>query len=148
MLSPLFLGYESFVRGYAQESFEAQECEQADFDSAACPAFDRLLGTRMAVANVELRVPLLGVSELGLINFPFLPTEIAPFFDIGYAWGNIYPEESGLDDRSFDRKPVYSAGMSARVNLFGYLILESYWAYPFQRPDKGGHFGFQIMPGW
>ncbi|HEX2716369.1 MAG TPA: hypothetical protein VHM67_01750, partial [Gemmatimonadaceae bacterium] len=44
--------------------------------------------------------------------------------------------------------PVASAGVSTRINLFGYLIGEIYYAYPFQRPDKGGHFGFQLAPGW
>jgi hypothetical protein len=34
------------------------------------------------------------------------------------------------------------------MNLFGYLVLETYYAYPFQRPEKGGHFGLQLNPGW
>jgi hypothetical protein len=148
VLSPLFVGYENFVRGYAQESFEAAECRAETTTTTACPVFDRLVGTRMAVGNVELRVPLLGVSELGLLNFPFLPTEIAPFFDIGYAWGDVYPDEDPRSLEELSRKAVYSAGVSARINLLGYLIFETYWAYPFQRPEKGGHFGFQIMPGW
>jgi hypothetical protein len=38
------------------------------------------------MANFELRIPLLGVSEYGLINFPYLPLEVAPFFDAGVAW--------------------------------------------------------------
>ncbi|HSJ12964.1 MAG TPA: basic secretory protein-like protein [Longimicrobiales bacterium] len=149
IMSPLFVGYENFVRGYSQESFEwERECGPTETANSACPAFDRLVGTRMAVGNVELRVPLLGVSELGLLNFPFLPTEIAPFFDIGYAWGDVYPEDVPGAEIEYSRRAVYSAGVSARVNLLGYLILETYWAHPFQRPEKGGHFGFQIMPGW
>jgi hypothetical protein len=47
-----------------------------------------------------------------------------------------------------DRKPVVSTGLSARMNILGYVIFEAYYAYPFQRPDKGAHFGFQLMPGW
>jgi hypothetical protein len=43
---------------------------------------------------------------------------------------------------------VFSAGVSARVNILGFMVFETYYAYPFQRPDKGGHFGFQIAPGW
>jgi heavy metal translocating P-type ATPase len=37
--------------------------------------------------------------------------------------------------------PVASAGLSARINVLGALILEIYYAYPFQRPDRGAHFG-------
>jgi hypothetical protein len=44
--------------------------------------------------------------------------------------------------------PVFSAGISSRFNLFGYMVLEAYYAFPFQRPERGAHFGFQIAPGW
>jgi hypothetical protein len=30
----------------------------------------------------------------------------------------------------------------------GYLILEAYYAHPFQRPVRGAHWGFNIAPGW
>ena len=41
-----------------------------------------------------------------------------------------------------------SAGVSARVNVLGYMVAELYYAYPFQRPDAGPQFGFTLMPGW
>jgi hypothetical protein len=43
---------------------------------------------------------------------------------------------------------VVSAGLSTRLNLLGYAVLEIYYAYPFQRPEKGWHFGFNLAPGW
>ena len=43
---------------------------------------------------------------------------------------------------------VFSTGASARFNLLGVLILEWYYAIPWQRPERGGHFGFLISPGW
>jgi len=144
ILSPLFLGYETFVRGYASESIDATECRPTE--TSSCPVFDRLLGSRIAVASAELRVPLFGVSEFGLINLPFLPTEIAPFVDVGYAWGDIYARDDPRND--IKREMVSSVGLSARINLLGYLVLETYYAYPFQRPDKRGHIGFNLMPGW
>jgi hypothetical protein len=49
---------------------------------------------------------------------------------------------------SSERVPVFSTGVSARFNLLGFLILESYYAYPFQRPEKGWHWGFSLAPGW
>ncbi|NJD11416.1 MAG: peptidase S9, partial [Gemmatimonadetes bacterium] len=143
LLYPLFLGQEALVRGYASSSFDAVECQG---NTATCPAFDRLWGTKIALASAELRIPLFGVSELGLINFPFLPTELAPFFDVGYAWGKV--GATGLQVNEADRKAVFSTGVSARINILGYMVLESYLAYPFQRPDKGWHFGFNLMPGW
>src|ERR1051325_5750373 len=61
-LAPLFLGYPSFVRGYDYGSFSAAECPTTSTaTSTTCPAFDRLLGSKLFVGNLELRFPLLGV---------------------------------------------------------------------------------------
>jgi hypothetical protein len=168
-ISPLFIGYETYVRGYSVESFEGDECTQDFANPNVCPEFDRLIGSRLAVANLELRIPLFGVPGLGLINMPFLPTEISPFFDVGLAWygsgaqvcpvfteggecpvSRVDPGDPKLrfDRDTPDRVPVFSTGVSARFNILGYLILEAYYAYPFQRPVKGGHWGFNISPGW
>ncbi|MGQ0562338.1 MAG: peptidase S9 [Gemmatimonadota bacterium] len=163
-LTPLFLGYETFVRGYSVESFEASECSRPTrlTGTTECPEFERLVGSRLAVANFEIRIPLFGVPGLGLINMPFLPTEIAPFFDAGLAWwgsdaqitlanGTTVRRERprlAFDRDTPSRVPVFSTGVSARMNILGYLILEAYYAYPFQRREKGGHFGFNIAPGW
>jgi Tol biopolymer transport system component len=147
-LSPLFLGYETFVRGYAQESFDGSECSFDENNPQGCPEFDRLIGDRIGVFSMEFRIPFLGVEELGLINFPYLPTEISPFVDVGAAWTSNDGIDFTFARNTLDRVPVVSAGVSARFNILGYLILESYWAYPFQRPEKGGHFGFNLAPGW
>jgi Tol biopolymer transport system component len=151
LLWPIFLGYEPLVRGYARESFSNRECTFVDTtraDEPGCPAFDRLRGSRIAVMNFELRIPLFGVPEYGLLNVPILPLEIAPFFDAGLAWSSGDSPRLAFERRSDDRVPVFSTGISARMNILGYLILEAYYAYPFQRPDKGAHFGFQLAPGW
>ncbi|HSL71995.1 MAG TPA: BamA/TamA family outer membrane protein, partial [Longimicrobiales bacterium] len=149
-LSPLFLGYETLVRGYSIESFEAAECSTGSGPGASdCPEWERLIGTRIAVASLELRLPLIGTEELGLINFPFLPTEIAPFVDAGVAWDeNRNPSFEFARTSTATNIPVVSAGVSARFNILGYLVLETYYAYPFQRPNKGWHFGFNLSPGW
>jgi len=146
-LSPLYLGQETLIRGYDVNNFDPGECTQTG-NQNACPEFDRLLGSRIGVANFEIRFPLFGVREYGLINFPYLPTEIAPFFDAGVAWAKGEPTDFKFARRSTDRIPVFSTGVSARMNVLGYLVLEAFYAYPFQRPDKGGHFGFVLSPGW
>jgi hypothetical protein len=149
LLSPINVGYEPLIRGYARESFENSECRAVNPEiQNACPAFDRLEGSRIALANIELRIPLLGVSELGLINFPLLPLEVSPFFDAGVAWTGDQSPELEFSRRTDARVPVFSTGLSARANILGYVILEAYYAYPFQRPDKGWHWGFNLAPGW
>jgi hypothetical protein len=149
LLGEINVGYETLVRGYARESFENRECTAVNPNATSgCPAFERLFGSRIGVANVELRIPLLGVSELGLINFPLLPLEVSPFFDAGLAWTADESPELEFSRRSDARVPVFSTGVSARANILGYVILEAYYAYPFQRPDKGWHWGFNLSPGW
>ena len=99
------------------------------------------------MSSIEARIPLLGVEQYGLINFPFVPTELVFFTDAGVAWD---PQSPDLEwSRSGSRHvPVASSGVSARFNVLGILILEAYYAYPWQRPEKGWHWGFQLAPGW
>ena len=146
------MGWETFVRGYAYESFDPEECAITSFEPGAvagtCAGFDRLFGHRLVVANLEMRVPLLGTPQFGLINFPFVPTEIVLFADAGVAWNELSEVDFDFQRSGGKRVPVFSVGASARINIFGFLILESYYALPFQRPDKGGHWGFVLSPGW
>jgi outer membrane protein assembly factor BamA len=143
-LGTLFLGSHDLVRGYDYYSYEAADCTGGASSFTGCASLDNLFGTRLAVANVELRLPLIGNDRIGLINFAFLPTELAAFVDGGIAWASD-------DDPTFGgigaREPIFSVGLSARFNLFGALIAETYYAIPFQR-DTGGRFGFQFTPGW
>ena len=151
-----YLGYANsigFIRGYSFSSFDdLAECTPTT--QGICAEQDRLLGTRMATASVELRVPLFGTESFGLINFPYLPTEVSFFVDGGVAWTaeeapEILPVAQWFKStRSAERIPVFSTGVTTRVNLFGYTVLEIFYAKPFQRPIKGNHFGFQIVPGW
>ena len=148
-LFPLFLGDQSLIRGYEAGSFSPSDCPQAAQSlTASCPVIDRLIGSRLAVVNLEWRIPLLGTRQFGLINFPYLLTEIAPFLDAGVAWSADSSASLTFSRNTNARVPVFSAGVTTRFNLFGYLVAEVYWAYPFQRPGSGGRFGFQIAPGW
>ncbi|HZJ01206.1 MAG TPA: BamA/TamA family outer membrane protein [Gemmatimonadaceae bacterium] len=147
-LSPVFLGDPSLVRGYSANSFDASECSINPVNSNSCPEFDRLVGSRIAVASAELRIPLLGNDQLGLLRSPLFPIDIAPFVDAGVAWANGDTPSFTFATHSSERIPVMSAGVSARANLLGYAVLEVFYAHPFQRPDKSWVLGFQLAPGW
>ena len=140
--------YPGFVRGYSYSSFTQEECAPVPGEPQGCPAYDRLFGSRIGLASAELRLPVFGTESLGLINFPYLPTELSLFGDAGVAWTSNEAPVFNFSQQSNERTPVFSVGASTRLNVLGYLIFEIFYAYPFQRPEKGPHFGFQLSPGW
>ena len=143
-LTPLYLGRGSLLRGYDPYSIDPVECGTA---SGACPVFDRLLGTKIVATSVEVRAPLLGTREFGLIDAPYLPTEIFAFADGGAAYNETGDVNWTFETRTDERVPVFSAGIGLRI-LLAYIPIEVYAAKPFQRPDEEVVYGFNILPGW
>ncbi len=81
---------------------------------------ERLLGTRIAVGNAELRFPLL-YGGLAFLPSGFPPIEGALFYDVGVAWDDAstvkWHRDSG-DDPLNVRTPSQTFGAGARMNLF------------------------------
>ncbi|MFN0292331.1 basic secretory protein-like protein [Pedobacter helvus] len=156
-LYPLFAGYNYLIRGYEPNSFYNNQ-------TANTGAFDinQLSGSKLAVFNFELRLPFTGPKKLAQIPSNFLFTDLNLFFDAGVAWTEdteVKFKSSPSTDRVgtypngqqylIERVPALSAGISVRVNLFGAMILEPYYAFPFTRKDvNGGVFGLTFAPGW
>jgi len=140
-LTPLFVGYPEFIRGYDVGSFTASECGvQAD---GSCPVFDRLLGSRMLVGNLEVRAPLLGLFGRKDLYGP-IPVEIGAFFDAGVAWDSTTKPRIFGGTRDFAR----SAGAVARVNVLGFAVLEVDWVKPLDRPLKSHIWQFNLLAGF
>ena len=141
LLTPVFLGYPELVRGYDYSSFRAEECGAAT--DGSCPAFDRLVGSRMIVGNIELRFPLWGA--FGGDNFygP-LPVEVGVFADAGAAWDRSRSLRLTGPDRSF----VRSVGAVLRANLFGFAIGQIDYSKPLDRPGRGWIWQFSLRPGF
>ena len=142
-LYPLFLGDPWFIRGYDYTSVGAQ-VENGDA-TAADLYYDKLLGTRLAVANVELRVPLLG--SLGLFPTPAVPPiEAALFFDAGAAY-----QPDGYATLSVPggwRQTLTSYGVSLRANLLGFAVGEAALVHPNDRPGQGWYWVLALQPGF
>jgi hypothetical protein len=141
-LQDLSLGYPSLVRGYTTASFTVSDCGSALAKNGTCPAFDQLLGSRIAVGNAEVRVPILG--PLGLVPSRGIPpVELAPFFDAGVAWRTTELETF----RTQSRSAVRSYGNSLRVNVLGYFVAQLSYVRPMDRPT-GWRWEFSILPGF
>ena len=150
-LLPLYTGYQRLLRGYSSGSFESRECigdptDNSFVGQSSCPVFDQLFGSRMAIGNLELRMPFpqaLGIRRLA--GFP--PLTLAFFFDAGVAWWT----ESTARRVGGNRDPwafVTSYGAALRINFFGALLIEIDYVHPNDRPQKGWHWQFGFTPGF
>ncbi len=138
-LWPVYIGYESLVRGYDYYSFDYNEIYGPNsFD------LNRLYGSKILVGNAELRFPLFNILRLGKGYYGVFPVDMVFFYDWGVAW------ENAAKPTFFNgtRKPVSSAGVGLRFNVFGYLILGLNAVKPFDRPNKDWVFQLSFFPGF
>lgn len=159
-LYPLFVGYPYFIRGYEANSFYKKGTA---INTPGQFSLSQLTGSKIAVFNFEVRLPFTGPKRLSAIESKFLFSDLNAFFDIGLA----YDQDSKVTFRSAPRQyegydvqtnsqrliteriPAMSAGLSLRVNVFGYFVIEPYAAIPFQRKDVSGPvIGLTFAPGW
>jgi hypothetical protein len=142
-LTDNFLGYPTLLRGYDPNSFSAAECGPDLEQTGRCPVFDQLFGSRIGVANVEMRMALLG--PLGVIPSRSIPpVEIAPFYDAGIAWNRA--NLSRLADIA--RKPISSYGASLRVNVLGFAIAQISYVRAQDRPGDPWRWEWTLSPGF
>ena len=90
-----------------------------------------------------LGIVLLGVFGIGSGYYGYLPIECAFFYDAGVAWQN----NSGLWVGGGPQKPITSAGVALRINLFG-IVGEVDYVHPNNRPQKDWLWQFNLMPGF
>lgn len=162
-LYPLFVGYDNFIRGYNPNTFVNTNSTGGGFN------VNQLIGSSIAVANFEIRLPFSGPKRLSLFNSKIFYTDLNAFFDIGLAYysdskikfkskpgivsTDLSPSPTPSNPNAFsveyERVPAMSIGLSLRVNLFGVFIIEPYYAIPLQRDDiEIGIFGLTFAPGW
>jgi len=138
----LYLGYPEFVHGYGIGSFSSIDCP-ADGTRDECAIFDSLIGSRLMVANVELRAPLRGLFT-GELEYGRVPIDVAVFADAGLAW-------RGISQPTFlggPRHVVRSAGAAVRINVIGLLAVELSAAHPFDRVNRGVQWQLGIRQGF
>jgi WD40 repeat protein len=141
-LSTLFLGSQGLLRGYDIDTFSAEELSSDNDEDV----FDRLIGTRLAVANLEVRVPPFALLGLGAPYGGPLPIELGAFYDTGVAW-----DSRAATDPTFlggDRALVRSYGAVGRINLFGYVVVEADYVKPVDRPDDSWRWQFGLRAGF
>lgn len=142
---PIYLGDPYFIRGYTAGSILNHECLSVPVTvvfgfigspNTGCPTLDQLIGSRIAVGNVELRFPITQSLTLGFL--PPLPVEGAIFYDAGIAWENgdqLVWSRTASQNPETVREPLTSWGGSLRFNVYGIVILRVDLAEPLDRPN-------------
>ena len=143
---PLLAGQSYFVRGYTSSVLSEKAPE----------LYEQMAGSKLAVFNAEIRLPFTGPRQLSLIKSGFLITDLNLFFDAGLAFFNTNDLHPTIDPDPLDgrdpvkHKPLLSTGISMRVNVFGALVLEPYFALPLSvsADKRTWTFGLNFVPGW
>ena len=155
---PFYVGQQWYVRGLGDQGLVQTLGIANDFD------FDALVGNNLALVNAEIRLPFTGPRRLGLINFPWLYTELTAFVDGGLAYDSFaevrefydrrdaftsegLPDFEGDDFFSLGR-PIVTGGVSLRANVLGAIIVEPYYARVLNMEGAAWDFGVNIVPGW
>jgi hypothetical protein len=141
-LIPLYAGYPDLVHGYGFGSFTSADCVVLP-NSSSCTVFQSLMGSRILVGNVELRAPLYGLFR-GDVQYGRVPVEVAAFMDAGVTW-------------SRDSRPIFlggtrdylrSYGGAVRVNVFGFLVLETAVSHPLDRLNSRWYWQVGLRQGF
>jgi Tol biopolymer transport system component len=154
----IYLGWPFLIRGYGRDNV-ADACRPTLPEGGReCDLYyDELKGSRVALANMELRVPIIRQLVVGnTLGLP--PVEGFVFGDAGMAWGSIEVNPGqvlkttptfrrGVDPDLTKRGIVTSAGVGARANLFGYFVIEAVYVKAFER-ERGFHWQFSMQPGF
>jgi len=139
----IFGGIPDILRGNTSGSYRRNECINAGTidpnSTTGCDALDRLIGSRLAVGNFELRFPILTRQIIRNLPAGIPPLEGNIFYDIGLVWDGgdtiKWQREPG-DDPLRVREPLMAYGAGVRTNLFGFIVLRLDYARPLRRDIK------------
>ena len=132
-LFPLYLGSPWYLRGLTGNDIVPTL-------AAGGRDVNELIGSKLLVANAEFRIPFTGPEQLALIKSKLLLSDLNFFIDGGLAFTSL--DQFGGPTFTLDQngeplinpttgepyiaspgvKPIFTAGVSARVNVFGQLV--------------------------
>ena len=141
---PLYLGQWGFLRGLPYLSDPNRR--DAILQQYGLQ-FENLIGNKVLLTSVELRLPFTGPDRLALIPFRYLWSELAAFVDGGVAffqYGDLGNDEIPMP---YQPKWVFTSGLSWRVVLFRSIVIEPYLSWILHKNSRP-LFGLTLVPGW
>ena len=143
---PMYIGRPWSVRGYDRENAFSTGClPELGGLASACSA-SKLIGSRTAILNLELRFPILRRADLGLLPISLPPVDGQFFFDAGLAWnpGQTIGWSTPAVDVDRVRAPQASYGFGIRMNFFNIAPLRWDYAIPLADPQRRGYWVFSL----
>jgi len=147
---PKYIGRPDYVRGYDKANFSGYECTGYIGGGANC-ATEQLVGSRVLVANAEIRFPLVRRFDIGTLPVGLPPIEGLIFYDAGLAWSKgqeVSLKKPDNYDFTLQRYPLRSYGAGIRVNLFNLAILKWDYAIPLDKPGRKANWTFSLGPSF
>ncbi len=146
-LYPMYIGYPWFVRGYDRIAYMENPKGNTNYVTV-----NQLQGSQIMVLNAEIRLPFTGPERLTVLKSKALYTELALFADAGVAFNDFnvrIPYHSNKINVNVNNPMIFSTGLSLRINLYGMLVIEPYYAIPYQLGGmKSAYIGVNFLPGW
>ena len=147
-----YIGRPDYIRGYDRANFGFYECTSALGVTSATSqcANQQLAGSRVAVANEELRFPI--IRRFGIGSFGLPPVDGHFFYDAGLAWSagqKVYLAKPANYNPTGDtqRYALTSYGFGLRVNIFNLAILQWDYAKP-QAQGRKPNWTFSLGAGF
>ncbi len=137
---PAYIASPYLLRGYDRAEGYYTGCDLTHAESTAC-SLVQTLGSRVLVANAELRFPVLRRADLRFLPLSLPPLDGVIFGDAGVAWSKdqtLYGSRPANYNLAGQRYPLTSYGAGIRVNLYNLAILR--WDYAI--PIDAGHHGY------
>ena len=140
-LGAYYIGFPALIRGYDYYYSGGTLGESMIYYE------NQLYGSKIMVANAELRFPLFRLLGIGKGYYGVFPMDFIAFYDWGFAWWNK-PPLGGFNFSDGIRNAISSAGVGVRMNLFGFMVLGLHYVKPFSRPGQGWYLQLSFYPGF
>ena len=148
---PKYIGNPYYIRGYDRENFFGSGCVGGNLGAGQQCSARQLLGSRVVVANAELRFPLVRRFDLGLLPISLPPLDGLVFYDAGAAWSKdqtFYLNRPDDYDVTRQRYLLRSYGFGLRLNLFGFAIVRWDYAKPLNNDGRKAFWTWSLGPSF
>lgn len=147
---PKYIGRADLLRGYDRNNYYSNSCIAVSAGTSDCSS-EQLLGSRVALANAELRFPVMRSIKTRTTRIGLPPIDGLVFFDAGMAWTKgqtLSWSRPAAYDWTAQRFPLRSVGYGFRLNLFNMAIIRVDYSIPLDGAERKGYWFWTLGPSY